>query len=233
MYLTNYMKKKNIFQNLSFYKKIFEHGLIYPGDKALNCSFIKCSFINCWTYGDKENFSLAENILFENTKLKTKVIYDFILRNITINTCKNTALFRVENCLFDRVKMSGQFGKWMIQSSFNSEPKKKTKASKFYEKVEWALDISEAYFKALTLRNLPAQKIIRDPNRHFLVCKERFLTDPSWEKIINDIGWAAVARDTITNPYYDDVFWCISDFNKEREETSILLNKLKKEGFLN
>jgi hypothetical protein len=45
----------------------------------------------------------------------------------------------------------------------------------FYDRVAWALDISEGEFKELDIRGIPAHLIRRDPETQFVLTREKAL----------------------------------------------------------
>ena len=59
----------------------------------------------------------------------------------------------------------------------------------FYQNVQWALDISEAEFKELSIRGIPASLIRRDPETQVVVTRERAL-NCDWSNLsLNENLW--------------------------------------------
>jgi hypothetical protein len=63
---------------------------------------------------------------------------------------------------------------------------------KYYSKVDWALDISEALFLDCSLRTVPARLVRRDPETQVVVKREKVLTG-SWRELryVKDTRWEA------------------------------------------
>lgn len=210
------------------YKKVvFQRQHLEAGSTVRDACFVQCSFVDCVTYPEAR--SLVERVTFERTTLKSKAIHSVTCREVTVDTCKNTALFIVNNGLFDRVVFRGDFGRWMFRKAPEVAPKgDAAMEAKFYAGVEWALDIREARFKELTLRGVPADKVRRDPERHVVLKKDRLLADRSWEQW--EVGFAAVLKASLDRPEEPWIL-AVGDLGDHAEQDRENLAQLRKAGF--
>lgn len=148
--------------NVEFNNVIFDNCEIGLSDDINNLPHIKnkkfnsCSFVFC-TFGP----AIFENIEFNNIKFEDYGIF--------------------WSPLFNQVKLKNKLTSFRINSSgfmFDKKPKIQKELdnirSKFYEKVNWALDISEAKFSSFDYSGIPGKLFIRDPDTQFLVTKNNF-----------------------------------------------------------
>ncbi len=183
-------------------KVTFERENLPAGARVQDARFVQCSFVNCGN--DPGEWSFVERCSFERTLLKSKGVRAMVVREVTLDTCKNTAIFVLTNCLFDRVKLTGSFGSLMVSwAPEHLAAAQRAYAANFYDEVEWALDIREAKLKQLTLRGVPGAKVLRDPARHFLVRKDRLLADRSWEGF--EVGVKAILRASAARSDEDEI----------------------------
>lgn len=210
------------------YKKIvFQRQHLEAGSVVRDARFVQCSFVDCLTYPEAR--SLIERVTLERTTLKSKGVDSLVCREVTVDTCKNSAMFIVTSGLFDRVVLRGDFGRWMFRKAPELLPKDDTVVeAKFYADVEWALDIREARFKELTLRGVPVEKVRRDPERHVALRKDRLLADRSWEKY--EVGLAAVLSSSLARPD-EPVILSVRDLSGEAEADKRKLAWLRDAGF--
>jgi hypothetical protein len=210
-------------------KRVFEYERL-PADAIVrDVRFVGCSFIGCGHIPSE--FALIERTTFERTTLKTRRISALMFRQVTFDTCRRNPLIIVANCLYDRVTMKGDFGSWFFtwQPEFLS-PGQLEIAARFYDEVEWALDIRQARFYDLTLRGVPGDKILRDPKRHGLVRKDRLLADRSWEAY-KEKGFVAVLRAALDRPD-ESLILSADDLSKNFEVWAGRLEMLRAAGFV-
>jgi hypothetical protein len=220
---------------MEYRKQVFERETLPAGAIVRDAQFIQCSFVNCW-YVPSPEFAYIERTIFERTTLKSKRISNLVVRDVTVYTCKKNPMFIMWNCLYEHVTMRGEFGSWMFGTSMFSRDKEFLSpaqlefSAKFYDTVDWALDIRAARFKSLTLRGVPGDKVRHDPRRQGLVRKDRLLADRSWESY-EDRGLIAVLRATLDRPAESEIL-AASDFSKDFEAKVKRLEMLRNDGFI-
>ena len=111
-----------------------------------------------------------------------------IFRNVNVESLKTNDLLIIWGALFDRVKLSGELGKFKInhfvhhvdRTSATQGPFDEIREG-FYRSVEWALDISQARFVEFECRGIPAKLIRHDPQSQVVVTRERAMR-PGWRE---------------------------------------------------
>ena len=210
-------------------KQVFERQILPAGTAVRDARFVQCAFLDCAC--NPSAFSSVENSVFERTRLKSKLVTNIALRQVTIDTCKGNPMFRLTNGLFDRVTLRGDFGAWMITQLPEFLPAAQAGfAVRFYDTVDWALDISQARFKNLTLRGVPADKVRRDPERQAAVRKDRLLADPSWRDD-PDAGLVAVLKATLDRPAEGEIL-SINDLSTNADRWRERLRRLRAAGLV-
>jgi hypothetical protein len=88
------------------------------------------------------------------------VIFD----EVTVEGLKTTGLVIVYGAVYRHVTLRGRCGKLFLnQLPDDRRPLFEPADRAFYEKVDWALDISDGEFDELDIRDIPADLIRRDP----------------------------------------------------------------------
>jgi hypothetical protein len=137
-------------------------------------------------------------------------------------------------CVFRRTTLAGWIGgvMWRWQVDFN-DPNASQKIHawnlKFYEGVDWALDITKADFSFHEgLIGVPARLVRRDPDKHFVMtreCANRLMTHKSGSV------WDVSAQRLLESPM-DDVVIVTGGQGARLEEEMTVARKLRKRGFL-
>jgi len=177
-----------------FRNQIF-HSLFDRGG-ALSISSIacyECEFSNCTLSLTKEisKRSVVSDVRLKNCTVGASDIGPAVLRRVHIDGLITDSLFIIWGAVFDQVVFSGKVGKIKInshvhhvdQSEALQRPFDEFRQS-FYEKADWAIDISKAKFRLLEIRGIPARLIRRDPSSQMVVTRERAL-NPDWRSRIS------------------------------------------------
>lgn len=147
-----------------------------------------CEFSNCCLSLTKEikNRSTVSDVLLKNCTISASSIGPAILRRITVDGLITGSLFIVWGTLFDQVVFSGRIGKIKINTRVHHVDRSEAVQKpfdefrvKFYENVEWAIDIRQAKFRLFEITGIPARLIRRDPETQMVVTRERAL-NPEW-----------------------------------------------------
>lgn len=140
-----------------------------------------------------------------------------ILSEVSISRLKITDLLIFWSPYLDRVVLSGEIGKMKINvtadpSTYGNAKQKSFDdyRAKFYEGVEWALDISEARFKEFDIRGVPGRLIRHDPESQILITRERALqvATPGWERQLDPSNklWPFMVKLFLSDGDADTVF---------------------------
>jgi hypothetical protein len=152
-----------------------------------NSTFENCSFgLNKRWFSNKRD--TIENSRIENCKVSRCSIGPAIVRNVCLTNLRNDMLI-CWGTLFEELTLTGKFGPIMVHGIPSAFAGSKVLAEhanlskKFYSNVQFALDISQAYFKEFCLRTngVPLHLIRRDVNSQFIV------STPASEEEVNAI----------------------------------------------
>jgi hypothetical protein len=153
-----------------------------PGGRLTDARFERCEFVTPWLYTRAGVFFEAERLEFRNCKVRGRGLSKLICRELELEHVKRNPLLRITNSLFDRVRFTGDFGKWF----FCWLPDHLTEAElelceRFYDEVPYALDLRGARFQSITLRGIPGDKILRDPETSILVRRATLERSSGWQ----------------------------------------------------
>ena len=152
--------------------------------------FVDCKFENAALSLTKsiDRRSVVSNVELVRCSANGCDIGPAILRNVKVDTLATDDLLIVWGALFDQVKLQGAIGKIKINHHVHHVDRSEATQGpfdrarrKFYESVEWALDISEARFKEFDVRGIPARLIRRDPETQVVVTRDGALK-PGWQE---------------------------------------------------
>ena len=225
------------------YKDKIFHSLFDRGE-SVNISSVachNCRFINCWLSltTDIRQRSIVKDASLTNCTIESGDIGPALLQNIRIDGLVTGPLLIVWGAVFDRVQFSGEIGKIKINRVVHQVDRSESTQgpfddfrTKFYEKAEWALDISQAKFRCFEIAGIPARLIRRDPATQVIVTRERAL-DPEWRsKISSDADhWRFVIDMFIADGEEDQVLVAPSTGPaKQRDKLLRGLDELRRLG---
>jgi hypothetical protein len=159
--------------------------------------FRNCEFDNCGLSitSKPELRTIVRNVSLINCKQWACYISRAHLQDVLVDTLgiSGKPMF-IFGAAFDRVTLRGKIGSVVIDYDDNpvtlDHPKLQKKQidrfraanDAFYRSVEWALDISQAAFSHLELRDFPGHLIRRDSETQFLFKRDR-LHDEAWRDL--------------------------------------------------
>ena len=162
------------------------HYLIDRGNAFVlsDVACFDCEFTNCALSltTDIKKRAVVRNARFKNCKVSASDVGPAVLKCVEIDGLITDSLFIVWGAVFDQVVFSGAIGKIKInrhihpvnQSELVQKPFDEFR-QRFYENLEWAIDITRAKFRLLELNGIPARLIRRDPNTQMVITRERAL----------------------------------------------------------
>jgi len=158
--------------------------------------FRRCSFVSSGVSITRDTSlrSTLRNIRLVDCEERGCAVYSAILDTVEVIGLKtHTSLFAY-GAAFRHLRFAGQIGEVSlipdIMPAIASLPEQKAfrrENAKFFERVDWALDISEAEFVDCELRYVPFHLVRRDPRTQVVVKREKLL-DGRWRDI--DFGRA-------------------------------------------
>lgn len=161
-----------VFSDIEFQRCYFEGcDLSITRDPALRSTIRKAKLLDCSQRGCGLHAAIVQDVVVDGFNTKGQ-------------------LFQVWGAVFNRVVLRGNIGRVMISSVVDlmGERPEVQKAfdeanARYYKKVKWALDISEASFAELDIRSgIPARLIRRDPETQVVVTREKAM-EGKWRKL--------------------------------------------------
>ncbi|HVS37286.1 MAG TPA: hypothetical protein VMS17_17120 [Gemmataceae bacterium] len=152
--------------------------------------FNNCVFDNCVLSLTRspELRSTVRNVQLTNCASVNCGIKCAIFEEVTVDGLKTNDLLILWAPLFKHVILKGKTGQIKINAvassvNFSSEMQRPfdVARSRFYETVDWALDISEGQFTLLEMRGVPGRLVRRNPATQVLVTREKALL-PGWRE---------------------------------------------------
>ncbi|MEJ7733771.1 MAG: hypothetical protein WKG00_31820 [Polyangiaceae bacterium] len=159
-----------------------------------NYSLRGCVFEAChFGYTSVSKRRLIKNVKLVDCKaIPSSGFGSPVLEDVDAHNLATSGLCIAYGAVYKHVRISGKCGSFMLNIAVGTPREEKAwrKANdKFYETVDWALDISEGEFAGLDIRGVPADLIRRDPETQVVVRRERVeAMRHVWEK--RDVaGW--------------------------------------------
>jgi uncharacterized protein YjbI with pentapeptide repeats len=162
-----------VFENICFERCEFNGCVVSWCETPSRRSTIKnCDLIDCKQRGSSLDAAVVEDV----------TVHHF-------NT--NGQLFTTWGAVFKHVTLKGQLGKLMcsdlvgplLDDGARQQAFSMANAA-FYERVDWALDISAAEFVDVDLRGVPANLVRRDPETQAIFTRAQAIAMQSeWEKL--------------------------------------------------
>jgi hypothetical protein len=177
------------FRNETF-SRLFDRG---DRLRIEDMAFRECMFENC-------TLSLTQDISRMSEVRRVEMVDcavngcdtgPMVVSEVSISGLKTNDLLIFWSPYLDRVTLTGEIGKMKVNVTADPSTHGNAKQrpfdeyrAKFYEGVEWALDISKARFKEFDIRGVPGRLIRRDPESQVLFTRERALqvATPGWKQ---------------------------------------------------
>lgn len=197
-------------------------GIHLPSSKVEDVHFEKCYFQGCSVGGrvTPELRTSIRKVSLNDIRIRGCSLKSAIFEDVTINGLNTHGqLLIIWAAAFSRVTLSGSIGRIMYNSLISGTEKDSKLQhaydianQKFYENVEWALDISNAHFTAeFELRGFPGHLIKRDSETQFLFKREK----------LSVLEWKAL-------PFQGDIIINSLNMHVQANEESIVLVAPKK-----
>jgi hypothetical protein len=160
---------------------------------------VDCAFSNCALSitSDPALRTTVRNVELIDVEVHACRIWSVVVEDVRIINLHTKTLLQTWGAVFNRTILRGRIGSFMCSSAIRAgmaEPEIQaafdSANARYYEKVEWALDIAEAEFHDCTLRGIPASLIRRDPSTQVIVTRERALSG-GWRTVdLANTHWA-------------------------------------------
>ena len=153
-----------------------------------NCTFENCSLS---AGGDPQKRTTVRNVrLFQcSVPMRFGTIGAPVLDEVIVEDFRSGAILILNGAAFRHVVLRGHmppvnFNEKMAAGAVPEEMLRlfREDNAAFYERVDWALDISQARFYSARLSSVPGQLVRRDPETQILVSRARLL-EASWDSL--------------------------------------------------
>lgn len=206
--------------------------------ELVDLEFVKCNFRNCiMSYVvDPSERSLIERVSIRNCHVQSSAIRGAIIRDAYVENTAAPDLFLPQACVFHHVVLRGRIGRMMLGTSLSSvDPELASRFdeanSAFYAGIDWALDISAVETNELEIRNIPTNRIRRDPGRHILFSRRR-LQISDWQKIdMRGLGLRIWLEDLL-NYGPEEGIYVVPDIHPKRARIVDAINALSHAGLV-
>ena len=171
------------------YRQIFDRdsATTFEGLAFENCTFDNCALS---LTKDVTLRSLVRNVRLTNCVSVSCGVGPAIFEDVVVDGLETNDLLILRSPLLHRVTLKGKIGKVKIitpahhvdrslefQSPFDQA------RTRYYEDIDWALDIREAVFADFGIQGVPARLIRRDPETQVVVTREKALSQTWRDKL--------------------------------------------------
>ena len=201
-----------VFENQTF-ERFYEDGCgaVYTDFVFHRCTFRACDIS---ITDDPRSRTTVRRVQLLNCTYKRNpggfscpIVEDCLIENFEIE-----GLLQTWGAVFKHVTFKGRIGRVMLSNclcptSTTTESIQrafKEANAAYYATVDWALDISEAEFKELSLRGIPSRLVRRDPETQVVVTRERAMRG-EWRKLDLDKTYWQVAIELMLKRGDEDV----------------------------
>lgn len=184
----------------------WDSGALFADIEFVNCRFQSCRVS---TTLDPALRSTVRNITFSDCSEDSCTIDCAIVEDVFIDGLRSTGdLLQTFGAVFNHVTLRGRIGEVMISNEIigtvpgTKEQRDQQRAlfreanRKYYERVDWALDIREAEFESFSIRGVPSELVRRDPETQVVVTKERAI-EGQWRQLPLQRNLFAVSLDLL------------------------------------
>jgi hypothetical protein len=183
-----------IYNNQKFSFRDANSGTVFSNLEFQECYFQGCSI--SVTYSPSLRTTIRDVKLI-NCSQRGCTIHPAIIEDTLVDGFDTHGqLVQVWGAVFNRVVLRGKIDRLMISSVVDVMRDKPEVQEAFdqandqyYKSIEWAVDISQASFKELDLRGVPARLIRRDPETQVVVTREKALRGEWRDLPLSDGLW--------------------------------------------
>ena len=132
---------------------------------------------------------LVQNVILTKCKVNQCSIDSGVLENVLIDHLKCLSTMLCRRTALRHVTLKGKIGVIRFLLPVTGEPPKEVARMKqaneeYYNTVDWALDITEAQFKDVYIRDIPTHLIRRDPETQMIVAPQS-----TWKKDFRELDY--------------------------------------------
>lgn len=225
------------YSNRTFSRLFDDGGTTFTNMEFDNCVFDWCGLSLAKVVGRR---STVRNVRLLNcSSVNHCGIGPAIFEDVTVDGLATSFLLLLWCPLFKHVAIKGKIGRVRINQHVDGmDPSAEVQRpfdlarTRFYETVDWALDISAAEFKEFDMHGVPARLVRRDPATQVVVTREKALR-PGWREQLSpgNTLWPLVI-DMFLQDCEPDIVLVAPKGKPKREFASLVngLNELRQAG---
>ena len=165
---------RSVFDGFSFHRCEFDDCLLsITSQPELRSTIRNCELVRCTVH--------------QNSTIGTAIVEDSLIDGLTIH-----GLLFINGAAFKHVTICGRIGRLDLGGTSFLEDERRAQFAeanaKFYESVDWALDLTRCEASELRVSSVPGHLILRDTATQILVTRQRVL-ESDWTAI--DFGTTA------------------------------------------
>lgn len=180
------------------FRSLYDDG----GKEYSDLHFMGCSFESCGfsITDDPAHRSVARRLRFTKCAVGASAMHSGILDDVVVDGLKTRGLFLNHGVVFRHVILTGRIGRVMFSpmvGGTRDEPVRLAMQDafdqanrRFYESVDWALDISGAEFEECEIQGVPARLIRRDPATQVVVRRDKVMQGAWRDLDLSGTHWA-------------------------------------------
>jgi hypothetical protein len=168
----------------TFTEARFDGAEILASDRLFSgYRFERCRFNGCvMARADEDRYSLVvRDCVIEDCHASKCILDGVLFQHVVVDGLASAESQLLVGCVFDRVVLKGVIGSLITvppNSDGDEYDARITEIASAYREVEWALDISEAYFASAALYLVPGHLVKYDHETQVLLRRESFVDVP-------------------------------------------------------
>lgn len=196
----------------------------------------KVEFQGCYAIAeDPSHRPLIRNIVLERCKNRGCSLDGAIVENVIIKHLDTANTLITWGTVFRHVTFQGRIGTMLLNHLFSTQEHPRVPEAawrrcneEFYASVDWALDISQAEFKDIDIRGIPARVIRRNPETQMVLTRETAL-EGKWRNLdLSNTFWKTAIEMFLNWGYPDTVLVAgkrSATFERQMAGLNLLLNE--------
>jgi uncharacterized protein YjbI with pentapeptide repeats len=194
---------------------------------------VRCEFTgsNLSQFDDTSMNLIVRDVTASRCVAKRSSLSGVRLDNVLVDGLRSSGGVKLYGCTFRHVTLRGRIGSLMVvppKFSMSQDRRDALTASivRYYQDVDWALDISEAEFESIDLYYVPGDLVKRDPETQYLLRRESFADVDLSELPVR----ARIAVGRFESTPFDSIVTVAPTRSKTFHETKSALDELRVNG---
>jgi uncharacterized protein YjbI with pentapeptide repeats len=194
---------------------------------------VRCEFTgsNLSQFDDPELGLVVRDVTATRCLVRRSSMNGARLENVLVDGLTTTGTVMLQGCVFRRVTLRGRVGSLMVMPpNFGLEQAMQKALAdgivRFYQDVDWALDISEAEFTEANLYYVPGDLVKRDPETQYLLRRDSFTGIPLDGLPVR----ARIAVDRFESTPFDSIVAVAPTRSKDFAKVKEALDELRARG---